>query len=356
MIIEIHNSVSSKALNEEDLERFSSLFRLRRKGKAFVIADIRLLQELIKQDFGSFDKSNIRKIINDQVLWRNKLLSLNARFILTSYEKEDNLRLQCKTGIPHFCFKEFEYTPPSIIAENLLDISFYKAVVSAYCDNVLKLKGIRLSVNEKHGGGATICDVIKSHIANSEGLALCLLDSDKSHPDDSLGQTAQKVLDQVELDDYTKIINLNVREVENIIPIDVIERVRHQKCQKAKIKQYKSLLEYDFPVANPMMYVDLKKGLKICLQREDFCEETGKYWRTILNTVGNTKECNCVNAKGCTCIFIDGFGSSLLRDVVTNPDGIKIEFNNLSGFYKKELTDLAEALVAYLLSPLPLVA
>lgn len=356
MIIEVHNSVSSKALNEEDLEKFSSLFRLRRKGKAFVIANISFLQELIKQDFGSFDKSNIRKIINDQVVWRNKLLSLNTRFVLTSYEKEENMRLQNETGIPHYCFKEFEYTAPSIIAENLLDISFYKAVVKSYCDDVLKLKGIQLSANEKHGGGATICDVINSHIANTEGLALCLLDSDKNHPDDSLGQTAQRVLDQVALDDYTKIINLNVREVENIIPIDVIERVRHQKSQKTKIKQYKSLLEHDFSVANPMMFIDLKKGLKICSQREDFCEKTGKYWRTILTTVGNNRECNCVKIKDCTCIFIDGFGSSLLRDVVTNSNGIKIEFNNLSGFYKKELTELARALVAYLLSPLPLAA
>ncbi|KTD91863.1 hypothetical protein [Pseudoalteromonas sp. H71] len=357
MILEIHNSIElkldKKELTENDFDQLSSLFRLRRKGGTFILAKVSFLEKLLKFQWSPHDLSNIKMLIKDQTQWSNWLKQLDFRVVLTSLDTKENEELALNS-FPHVYLGDFNDCLPTVIAENINDVKFFKYMTDSYLKEELKIRGVQVSANEKLGGGSTIDQVIKTHQENNEGLAFCIVDSDKKHPACNFGETALAVK-ALPLHNLTKAVFTDSREIENLIPFDLMHEVFSSKHQKLKINSYNEFRKSNIAGHNPIKYIDFKKGLRKYIACKDTCLSTKAFWNEVLISTGHDCNCNCSSAKKCQCVVLDGFGSDLLKTIVEKLKTTEFKISAVEEYYKEELFYLCNKMVPFVIAPTKLV-
>lgn len=355
MILELHNSIElnldTNNLTEHKLNQLSALFRLRRKGVTFILVKISLLEKLLKLPFSPHDISNIRMLLKDQTQWSNWLKKLDFRIVLTTLNDAKNSDLTTQGNFPHIHLNEFNDCPPTIIAENIHDVKFFKYMANSYFKDEIRLRGVKVTANEKLGGGATINQVIQTHQENNEGIAFCIVDSDKKHPTCTFGETAMGVK-ALQLSNLTTTVFTESREVENLIPFSLMYEIFESKHQRLKIDEYKKLREIKVSGHNPIKYIDFKKGLRKHVATKGVCEVTKVFWSDVLQELGMVCDCNCDSAKKCTCIVIDGFGSDLLKTIVDKLKTTDFKISEIEEHYKDELFALCKKMMPYVIAPI----
>lgn len=152
-----------------------------------------------------------------------------------------------------------------IVTENIEDIGLYK-IIGQYYIRRKRLGNVRIDFEERNGGGSTIATVVKEIISESMRMFICILDSDKKYADQqSPGDTMKKVIETVEdkMTNYNyDILPLEIHEVENLIPISVLEMVVTKKClNEEALKFMKRLIKNDSSSCSPVFFFDLKKGI-----------------------------------------------------------------------------------------------
>ncbi|MDI6003630.1 hypothetical protein [Cobetia marina] len=148
------------------------------------------------------------------------------------------------------------WQPFDIVVENLTDADLLK--LSAQCILIEKEYNRRFSINiaSQQGGGSTTLNTFENCL-NKRPIVLCILDNDKSHPKDDLGNTASRFKDYPSGPNkyyYLKI--LKNREIENIIPYKVYEELAIER--KIAISDNFSRLH----THGYRQYFDHKNGLK----------------------------------------------------------------------------------------------
>ncbi|SDK67184.1 hypothetical protein [Billgrantia gudaonensis] len=135
------------------------------------------------------------------------------------------------------------------------DIYYYGAIFNLIHKGLYGQHDIRFACY--HGGGATTFDQFV-RLLNDGNPVLCVLDSDKSHPEGSIGGTAKR------FNGYSKGLNelyflevLNCREIENIIPKEIVcKSIPHER--RSCLARFEYLDDKGF-----RDFFDHKKGLKI---------------------------------------------------------------------------------------------
>lgn len=116
----------------------------------------------------------------------------------------------------------------TLLVENLDDGKFYHELALVYQErNYPKHDRIKLVNKPMLGGGSTTYTVFKQECSYAQPL-LCILDSDKTHPNQTTyGETAKKVLSEKE-----KVVNkivdvhiLHVRAIENLMPMNILKAI-----------------------------------------------------------------------------------------------------------------------------------
>lgn len=95
-------------------------------------------------------------------------------------------------------------------------------------------------------------------------MCLCLVDSDRKYENSSSGDTMQGVINVAQniCQDYFEVLLLEMHEIENIIPLSVLQKVVDEKnLGEQGLLFYKYLLECDNTLNSPIFYFDLKKGI-----------------------------------------------------------------------------------------------
>ncbi|MBB3141235.1 hypothetical protein [Halomonas organivorans] len=112
-----------------------------------------------------------------------------------------------------------------IIVEHVFDYQLYLKGSQVFLVKAGLFDSQDVKCNPHHGGGATTYDEFVRHL-NEDEPVLCIVDSDKSHPSGKLGGTAKR-FNRFErgADGFGYLRILDSREVENIIPLDVVEEV-----------------------------------------------------------------------------------------------------------------------------------
>lgn len=112
-----------------------------------------------------------------------------------------------------------------LLSENHDDLIFYKRLASAY----LKWKNIGniyIQYEPRSGGGQTTFRDFETLQSSKQRFCLCILDSDKKAPKLDIGDTAKAAL---KINDSNQplcdLCVLNVREIENLVPVAVYREV-----------------------------------------------------------------------------------------------------------------------------------
>jgi hypothetical protein len=356
MIIELHKSILSKmkdgGLSHDEMSQLSSIFRLRRIGKTFILADIKELNMLEQRDLAPYNFRMISVLLSDQIKWKNWLKSLDFKIVITLFSDEDNSKLSESNNLPYISLLSYDCASPTVIAENINDVKFFISMTRSYLSKQLKIRGVGVKALEKLGGGSTISQVINNHQTNNEGAAFCIIDSDKRFPTADYGETAKKVISDVESCSLTKIMFTRSREIENIIPFDLMLNVLQSKLQIDKVNEYRELRDLEGIGDNPIKYVDFKKGLKQCCASKLVCKEHSDYWNLVFNKFDVKCECVCIKFSSCTCVVIDGFGTDLLKNIVAYLEIHPFDISQVDEYYKDELFEICKAMVPFVASPL----
>lgn len=168
-----------------------------------------------------------------------------------------------------------------LVCENQHDCEYYSLLGAVYCfENRLHDYPIRFTF--QGGGGQTTADSYENMVCREKRPTLCIVDSDKRHGNNcEFGKTCKDVISKTtmfsnETPPFQTYI-LPVHEIENIVPIPILERIY---SKKNLIDSYATLLRQLAEVENgtPLLYYDLKNGFTN-LSGED---ELSQYWNNII--------------------------------------------------------------------------
>lgn len=279
MIIYIDKSVGQVLHDEKFTDDYYVLFvglaNAHLKGKCFLCGDIGSLSFLSTRLEG-VSAAIYRDLINHYS---------ESRMIIESVEKIIVIGLgmtcelpafvnskACRINLSEKCDYEFDNVC-SLIAENLDDCKFYMYIGQHYL-NLLKLKGVHIRFQFENGAGSTISDVLKTRVLEDQKISLCIVDSDFKHGKTTKypnspgrGETANKLLrterelrKQEEITPF-EVYCLDVHEVENLIPISILEKL----CLDCPpMNEGLDVLKELRVIRNgePVFYYDLKKGIE----------------------------------------------------------------------------------------------
>lgn len=205
-----------------------------------------------------------------------------------------------------------------LLSESSLDYDFYNKIAqSTPSDSILKLP---FKLTFKNGGGSQIktnFDTIK----NNKKICLCLVDTDKKHPNGREGTTSgsfSSIDRQFNSTAYVKVINSH--EIESFIPDKIIEDVLTTRTQNAAIIDSFDMLKRLNGVDNRVrIYFDHKQGLSL-KKAIELDRLHGDFWLPILATENVFSSKECLHSKICSnctdCPKILGYGNDLLSDSI----------------------------------------
>lgn len=202
------------------------------QGRHFVISSRELLVRLSKIDKYSNAKipSIYKYILSKYATYGNitSIIRLKVIFVLkeTPYVLKDENGRYTEIGCPiNNATFDLLINETGLLFENIKESEFYHYINEYY----KKKKTLKIN-NRYHalnGGGDTTKDVLQEISNSKRRFCISFLDSDKKHPEASLGDTLNGVIKARKKNQcyYTSdyIYTDKYREIENMIPLDILE-------------------------------------------------------------------------------------------------------------------------------------
>lgn len=331
MLYEIDESCKAvlKTKDYNIIAFFEQLALDRRKCRNIVVAKREIFCELANTEYLSELARAVYKVLGNRMSERKLLLKNTkkyCRIVAMNCEKnrvveEDHeiILLNIKDGSQ----KDFT-SYPLMLAENEEDIEFYK-FIGQYFVKKNRLGNMHINFEGRHGGGSTISKVLEHIISERNRMCLCIVDSDRKYEEASCGETMQGIVNitQDVFQDYFEVLLLEVHEIENIIPLGVLEHiVITNNLEKQGLLFLKYLIECDNTLNSPFFYFDLKKGIlkkSFILEdgADDQCKKNyrkkelyRKYWQKYIEDYGIKIDSDS------NTILVNGISVRILRDAL----------------------------------------
>lgn len=217
---------------------------------------------------------------------------------------------------------------PTLLSENRRDCNFYHAIGSMYAKKRFS-KQVKVKLEHLSGAGSE-CITEYGLKFDNDKFCICIVDNDKKHPDKGEGETSShfKRVDRI-IRNTTEIYVLDVREVESLIPANILLNVITDKklgYGASSISHYDQIVALEAQSNNTFrQYFDHKEGLTL---KEAFILDSshGAFWVPYFSKMSgyNIKPCKaaqiCVNTtqRGeCeSCIKISGLGDKILKNSI----------------------------------------
>lgn len=223
-----------------------------------------------------------------------------------------------------------------VITENLYDSVFYHQIALRKL-KMLGLSGLNLSFLPRNGGGMTTAKVYEQELKAKNHFCLLITDSDKCHPKDKEGVTANSARELHDNSDYKYsdlYVMSRVMEVENLIPNKFLDRTNGKE----------ELLKFD------LSFFDIKHGITVGRLSHKL---SYKYWKGILgaNRIDKTYEeySDENNYPDKKTPIVSGWGSNTLTDFLSKNENLKalcnIKDNSLSNAQRFEWDNISSLFV-----------
>jgi hypothetical protein len=260
---------------------------------------------------------------------------------------------QTIVNIPIWYFEDSEASQKTILlCENQNDAKLFIHLVKAYITTLKAFKKVpfKIQATPRGGGGNTIKPELDAQ-CQSRIFCLCIVDNDCSAPGIAFGGTAKRLgLSQQKWQEWqnssvqqpessitiqkdsalAKTFALKEREVENLIPTELIEKSLPKSTEKETFEKIDSLKKWEKRCPKAWRkFIDLKNGLRgydvlHWTDKEaqkcwlDFMQGIGKESLKLKNDCQDGNECN--DKKRCQCILWVGLGENILSQVVEYMD------------------------------------
>lgn len=286
MIVEVDSSVvgalnESNANGHEMIELFSdiltsisrgtNLYRIKKKDLLLLSEDARLSD--YHKSIAKIESANatFRESLDDIFDFKIKLYHSNHLSSLA--ENDINIDVKEYRKLKER-YNIYFLDRPVVVFENLNDNRVYRKIADGFLSSNKEFKGLRIIYEPYPGGGDTTHVVCRSLI-NEGRIVFSLVDSDKKHPYDNVGKTANDTIGV--FDKKNSVLVVGVHEVENLIPHEVLERVsRKEQAPLVEFLKVASSICDEAP-----KFYDLKESFSFYSIFENQNSTFAGYWKPI---------------------------------------------------------------------------
>lgn len=342
MIIEIIKTENINTHSEPVHSAILNLFTSFKEGKHILIAPPEFLKIIAKDErFGTAIRNSAYSAFEN--LRENKSLTNKVNYyckvdLFSAYAKpEKNEGDKFFTVGCHFFHDSSSTQRTKLLCEDIRDNQLY-TIIARYFQKTQGLDYMNISLDAINGGGANT-KINFDEITSRGQFCLCVLDSDKKHPNAGYGGTSKKFLGTPS-PAHAKHFILESHEIESLIPMETIKIALETKELEGKFNAafdaLDSIVKY-----NPLTkkYFDHKEGLKI----NDAVKLDEKYktnfWIDCIENSPGLKRKKCVTKLECTCktpcFAINGFSNGFLGAVL--PIIEKTSFHNLDSQLNEQI-------------------
>ncbi len=157
--------------------------------------------------------------------------------------------------------------PTTLLGEHRGDARWFALLAEAYSARIMPLSsrpGAEVRLDCHLGGGNTTAVSLEAHVAGG-APTLCIVDSDRDHPDAQLGQTGKRVrktIDRFTASDRAppaRMQALAARDVENILPVALLEAVCSDSAWFEPMVAAGFFVAADRPLDPRLAWIDIGK-------------------------------------------------------------------------------------------------
>ncbi len=265
MLIYLDDTLLEEEFSQEKKEKINraieNILRSAWEGNHLVDASFNVISKLIDCVSSNDCKRVLYYIKNNFSLINYSAIKFRVE---VSYE-ENILKQETTDNIQKLIisYNYFQYSdllqPTRILAENLNDVEFFK-IICNYFIFKQDIGNMVIKFEAEQGGGATICDVYRKHILDKKKFCLAIADNDKRYPSAPEGKTLN-ALKEVERNGnlFCHIIEVDSHEIENMIPLNYIDRIKSNSNQQKGIDFINNIKKSKD--AELLKYFDFKKGI-----------------------------------------------------------------------------------------------
>lgn len=274
--------IKSNPTNQNLISAIENIATSRRLGRSFVLGSRSLIYDLSKMPTLSLPARTIYSKIYSKLTTEHQILTnfsfkcLVGDFPHVSYDFHDTTNT---LKIPATLFHDPKLSlEPVLLCENENDGKFYSLCAKHYAHS----KGLRtynIIFDYQGGGGNTTSDAFDSLQKQNNRIFICVCDSDKSFPHSSLGDTAKQTLEVYDVKyDFSNLLILEYRMIENILPTTIIEKsVPGNPPKQASVSILKEV--ESTPHSDMRYYLNFKKGLTL----SDALKSNMHYWSHLID-------------------------------------------------------------------------
>lgn len=210
---------------------------------------------------GDFALSALYEIIQDYTEVASILEILKLKAVVDfSFEKRSFSINSTKSEliIPYEKLDKLErLMPTKLVLEDESESEFYNDIIRLSNSNYLfDMKNINYETI--HGGGSRTFGEFEKR-KRAMVPTLCIVDSDKKHPLAARGSTSGKFPnDQEAIEYWSKYLVLNCHEIENLVPLPILEKALSEEQASSATKMLSGLFPLD---SRYIDFADLKKGI-----------------------------------------------------------------------------------------------
>jgi len=334
MIIKLENQEKKDINAEPYFTTVVNIMTAYKEGKHIVIAEAKFFEEI--RNNNNFDeriRNAAMRAENEQRQYHQLLKGVNTYIhvelgnLRSNYKKNEDNGIE-KIVVSCDFFKDSSSIQKiNLLCEDLSDADLYLKMGDFYKHNI-NLSTTNILFDYIGGGGDNTYKSF-SNITENTKFCLCLLDSDKKHPNGKQGGTSLKFKDK-KIPFNGKYIVINAHEAECLIPNEIIELLILDRNLNHYNYDFHTRLDYlrEICQSNSLvkLYFDHKEGLTVNnIKKFDKSGDT-PFWENAVKGATGLKRRKCAINFHCDCkesaskknqqecYIILGFGSKLLED------------------------------------------
>lgn len=213
-----------------------------------------------------------------------------------------------------------------LLTENELDFKFYSKIAEYY-SRYISTFNIKVSFNFHFGGGSQ-SKAMFDRLTREGKILLCIIDSDKSHPEKSEGSTSSVfTVEDRSYNNRSLVHVINVREIETLLPLKNIEEILSIQGVADEIEAFDEIKAFSLVNTDFRKFFDHKEGLSL-KEAIELDTKYGNFWLDTLSSNKRFSSMSCLQNKICyeceSCPKVSGFGDKILKKVVDQLENLHL--------------------------------
>lgn len=204
----------------------------------------------------------------------------------------------------------------TLVSECLVDAELYK-IIGRYYSSVKTHSSIPLKFKIEEGRGSGTKPIFE-RLKNDGYLCLCVLDSDKKHPDGPLGGTAKAFTRrELEFQGGTLARIIEPHEAESLLPYSSISDAMVRNSYPAsKFDALDKIISHAQADEDIKWFIDHKNGL--CAEKSSTLDSKhGKFWTNLPEVRSHRLQGNHNDKCDSKCLIIEGLGENILEHTIS---------------------------------------